>query len=320
MKTKTTRATRRVFLGNSLGSGAGLALASHAIGKDQPIHHSSFRQQVVLDLDQTGLRRIAVDVEGNVAIAAGHQIEMRDSRGVFLSACEFERPVRCVTTSGSHIVVGIRDHVRVLNQEGRLQHWLPTIGRGHLVGDVVVDGHRIVVTDVTAGSIKRFRRDGRWETLASRKTGFTLPAGGRLTSVQHGVYAMTNPGRHRVQWLSERGEMLSSWGKRSRDENGFQGCCNPLAAVSMRDGTTVTAEAGQVRLKQFDAAGKLVQQIAGPEAFDVAAVASDLDVLSRQPLPCAVGGIDLAVAADDTLWMLHAAAKQLIGWQKIDGA
>ena len=320
MNVKTTMATRRVFLGTSLGTSAGMALASHAVAKDHAASLQSFRQQAVINLSQHGLRRIAVSVEGNVAIAAGNTIEMRDSCGVFRSACEFERPVRCVATSGADIVVGIRDHVRVLNQEGRLQHWLPTIGRGHLVGDVAVDGDTIVVTDVTAGAIKRFRRDGHWETLASRKTGFALPAGGRLTSVQDGVYTMTNPGRHRVELLNERGELLSSWGKRTRDENGFQGCCNPLAAVSMRDGTTVTAEAGQVRLKQFDAGGNLVRQIAGPESFDVAAVSSDSDDPSPRPLPCAVGGIDLAVAADDSLWMLHAAAKQLIRWKKFDGA
>ena len=138
--------------------------------------------------------------------------------------------------------------------------------------------------------------------------------------MQKGLFAMTNPGRHRVEMLSERCEPISLWGKRSRDEHGFQGCCNPLAAVVLPDGTTVTAEAGQVRLKQFDGDGKLVQQIAGPEMFTAAAVASGNEEPSGSQLPCSVGGIDLAVSSDDTLWMLHAAAKQLIGWQAIDRA
>ena len=75
----------------------------------------------------------------------------------------------------------------------------------------------------------------------------------------------------------------------------------------------VTAEAGQVRLKQFDTQGNLIQQIAGPEKFHVLAVADQKDEPASPTLPCGVGGIDLAVASDDTLWMLHAAAKQLIG-------
>ena len=134
---------------------------------------------------------------------------------------------------------------------------------------------------------------------------------------RHGLLAITNPGRHRVDLFRSNGQFLSSWGKRTRDVSGFQGCCNPLAAVSLRDGSVVTAEAGQVRLKQFDHQGNLIQQIAGPDEFKMLAVTAHRDEPGSQPLACGVGGIDLAVASDDTLWMLHAAAKQVIGLRAV---
>ena len=309
---KSHLTTRRRFMGTTIGAVASGTMAGQAhAAPHSTSSERAFQRASVIKIAEPGLRRIAIDPEQHLLVAAGKSIIKFSETGQRLDRFDFERPVRCLTVTGSRIMVGIRDHVRVLDPAGRLQTWLPTIGQGHLVGDVLADDHTVTVTDVTEGTLKRFGPHDQWKTIASRKNQFELSAGSRWNRLRSGRISTTNPGRHRIELRDDHGQILSSWGKRSRQLDGFQGCCNPLAAASLSDGTTITAEAGQVRLKQFDSTGQLVKQISGPEDFDQSAFTDE----QTPGLACAAGGIDLAVSGDDAIWMLHAAAKQVIGWR-----
>lgn len=86
-----------------------------------------------------------------------------------------------------------------------------------------------------------------------------------------------------------------------------------MAAVELSDGSWVTAEAGQVRIKRFSPAGGFLSQIAGPDSIKSPAVLSREDL----SLGCGLGGIDLAVSAQDDLWVLHASARELIHYRAV---
>tara|TARA_R110002049_G_scaffold285698_4_gene467094 strand:- start:263028 stop:263957 length:930 start_codon:yes stop_codon:yes gene_type:complete len=295
---------------------ASSAMTSHASTDSLSPQDKIFTRDVAIDVPQPGLRRAVVDPDDNVLVAAGKSLLIYSPQGTLTQRVDFDRPVRCLAAGDEHITVGIRDHVRVLDRSGRLKTWLPTIGRGHLIGDLIQNDGGVMVTDITAGNLARFTDRGRWETIASRKNGFDLPAGGRFSWQTPGRLLVTNPSRHRIEYRSERGQMVSTWGKRSREVIGFQGCCNPLAAATLDDGSIVTAEAGQTRIKRFDANGNFLQQVAGPDDFFKLATETDTHVeQAHNSLMCAAGGIDLATNGGNTLWMLHSAEKQLIRWR-----
>ena len=82
-----------------------------------------------------------------------------------------------------------------------------------------------------------------------------------------GHLIVADPGRHEIQTYTADGRLIAKWGVRSRDIGGFAGCCNPVSFAALADGTIVTAERGQPRVKTFSAAGEFSRVIAGPEDF-----------------------------------------------------
>ncbi|MDV6029959.1 MAG: hypothetical protein F9B45_07595 [Phycisphaera sp. RhM] len=306
--------SRRGFLKGSACGATALAVAGAdravvmggAAGMVQPTPREVKR----IPLPCPSPRRIAAAADQTVFVAAGNSVQRVDQDGNVLWQSRFPRPVRCLCVDRQDLFVGVRDRViRFDFPSGDLQP-LPSLGVGCLVGDIVKQGNRLLVTDVTA--LRLWQRDldsaaeRNWRDVETVDR--AIHAAGRIASSSQGGLAITDPARHRVVMTDQRGTRLGVWGKRSRQIDGFQGCCNPMAAVELADGSWVTAEAGQVRIKRFDSSGRFLQQLAGPDSIEAPAV------LDREnpDLKCGAGGIDLAVSTDNDLWVLHAAAKELI--------
>ena len=93
---------------------------------------------------------------------------------------------------------------------------------------------------------------------------------------------------------SPDGELLSKWGSHTRDAQGFSGCCNPVSLAAAPDGSVLTAERGQPRVKSFSGDGRLTRVLAGPEQFaagESAARAGDVELPG-----CTDGVIDVATS------------------------
>lgn len=252
-------------------------------------------------------RRIAVDPQGSVYLAAGNAVHQLGGDGESIWNVDLSRPVRCLCVADNLIYVGNRDSVFTYDRQSGDRQKHRILESGNLIGDVVKTKDALYVTDVTAGSVIRYD-DGR-TGLQTVTLGIT--SSDRIAAVARGGFTRTDPARHRIVMAGDDGRVLGTWGKRARTVDGFQGCCNPMAAVELSDGSWVTAEAGQVRIKRFDSSGRFVSLIAGPDSIAWPAVSDQDDPL----LNCGVGGIDLAVSPDDDLWVLHSAAKQLIHYR-----
>ena len=102
------------------------------------------------------------------------------------------------------------------------------------------------------------------------------------------------------------------WGQRSRNPDGFQGCCNPMAVADVGTNELVTVEAGQVRVKSFTKQGELLSEITGPESFETLATTTEED----RDLGCSAGGVDVATSPEGDLFLLHSAAHKVVRYAR----
>lgn len=77
--------------------------------------------------------------------------------------------------------------------------------------------------------------------------------------------AISNLGAFQVQQYNLDGEKGRVFGKRGKELNDFQGCCNPVSAGYLADGSIVTVEKSPTRIKIYNADGKDAKLIDGVE-------------------------------------------------------
>ncbi len=77
--------------------------------------------------------------------------------------------------------------------------------------------------------------------------------------------AVANLGAFKVQQYDMNGKVVHEFGKRGKEFNDFQGCCNPVSCSYLADGRIVTVEKSPTRIKIYDADGKNAQSIDGVE-------------------------------------------------------
>jgi uncharacterized protein (DUF779 family) len=80
-----------------------------------------------------------------------------------------------------------------------------------------------------------------------------------------------------VNRYSKEGDLLGSWGEAGMEPHQFFGCCNPTNLALFPDGRIVVSEKKLIRVKIYDAQGRLKGFI-GSEQFSPAAEGMDLAV------------------------------------------
>lgn len=73
--------------------------------------------------------------------------------------------------------------------------------------------------------------------------------------------AVANLGAFQVQQYDVNGKMVKAFGKRGKSMDEFHGCCNPVSAGYLADGSIVTVEKSPTRVKVYDANGTNARKI-----------------------------------------------------------
>ncbi|MBP87161.1 MAG: hypothetical protein CMJ64_10655 [Planctomycetaceae bacterium] len=301
------RSSRRRFLTDSTQGACSLGIAG-AVGcltsqnvraeeTAKPTHKIVAR----FDTEAARPRGIAVGANGRVYIAADRQVLAFNEAGKAERGITFDRPVRCIATRATgDILVGLAHHVEVLDADlHRTQQW-DSLGNESLVTGLATAGEATFIADSAGRLVWHCGADGTIVARIRRTAAgfsspleyFTLAAGGA------GKLHVANPLRHRVETYTIDGEFVSSWGRRSRDLDGFGGCCNPVSLAVLSNGQFVTAERGQPRVRVYDSAGRFESLLAGPEDFE-----SNANVSANDDT-CSLGGIDLAIDSRDKIYVL----------------
>lgn len=311
MSDDSKKMTRR----DLLASGAGLTLLTMATApavSADPIPPKLIGYREALRF-ATGFRSthcLAFSPEGDVWAAGDGLARLFSRLGHRKLDLKLPAPATCLAPEeDGSIFVGTRKSVLLYGSNRRLKaQWTPPGARAY-VTCIAPAGKVVWVADAGSRVVLGYSREGKLlhrvgeRNPARKQTGLIVPSPHLdVAADAEGNVWVCNPGRHRMECYSRRGELLRTWGSASPRVEGFWGCCNPTDFVLLPDGRFVTSEKGMFRVKVYSPQGRLQTVVAGPSSF----AGSKLPLASaRQPvkagqalqdLPC--NGISLDVAAD----------------------
>ncbi len=310
--------TRRDFLTHSAQGAAAIGLASVAgttLADDAP----AFRKTVEIDTRARAVRGLAVTRGDHILVAADKSVLSFSGSGKRVGEVDLRRPTRCVAADvDGNWYVGLKDRVVVVGDlNGPIVDW-PAVGRdASLVSLAVSPTGDVFAADAGNQVVWRFSRTGKLlGRIARDKSAFKSTRAFFPVSVSSDeLVHVGDPGRRQVAVYTAEGKRVNAWGEASRKVGGFAGCCNPVALASKSDEKAsgfVTAERGQVRVKQYDAKGRFVALVAGPEHFEDNAKASAGD---EGQAGCATGGLDVAADSRGGVVVLDRATRRVSVWR-----
>jgi len=181
----------------------------------------------------------------------------------------------CIKATEKNIIVGLKTAVLVYDHSGKLiNSWEVENGRT-IITSVAVKDDMLFVADAGNRRVLRYNLQGELQTEFQGKRdgnaghGFIVPSANFEVVVNSfGELWVTNPGEHAVENYTDNGQLRGYWAKSSMEIEGFTGCCNPAEIAVLEDGSFVTSEKGLVRIKVYDASGKLISVVAPPEKFN----------------------------------------------------
>jgi len=304
---KTNRSlSRRAFL--SVGAQATVAVCYTATSlKARDNKTRSF----VVEAGQ--VRGLAVNAQGQMAVAADNGISFYGPDGLLERQVVAGRPVWAVRFDAhGRLFAACRNQVARLNSDGTFGLLGAPLGgqTPALTSLAIADNGDLYVGD--SGQRLVWRLDAAGKVLGRiqpSEGSFAAPRGFFPIAWRSGQLVVADPGRHQIQTYTPDGKLVAQWGERSRDLAGFTGCCNPVSLVTLADGTVVTAERGQPRVKAFSADGRFARELAGPEEFaaSIAAAGADLQGLSG----CQAGLFDMAASPDGQVVVLDRTTREV---------
>jgi uncharacterized protein YycO len=253
-------------------------------------------------------RAIALDSKGRMYIAGDKAIRVLSNAGSFEHMIELPGEPQCLMIAeDGGIYVGLKDHVEVLNAEGKsVASWdslgdeavLTSIAKSKDSVFVADAGHRIVLRYDTAGTLVGHVGEKNAE---KNVPGFVIPSPHfDLAVSRDGLLRVADPGRNRIETYTPDGNLEFWWGQRSVKIEGFCGCCNPVNFALLPDGGFVTSEKGLVRVKVYNSDGGFVGVVAGPEQLTGGTQLRICD----SPDQCQGPAFDVAAGADGRVYVL----------------
>lgn len=257
------------------GLGAEFVYDIVALAKVDPslIIYEEFGKPIVTGLTQSSAIVAATNSPSLVYVAGDNAIKVFSEEGVLIDQMVLTSTPQCLAIGGDgSIYVGMKDHVEVYDgQKERLASWL-SLGDKAVLTSIAVYKDDVFVADAGNRVVVRYDKAGNVVNHIGGKDeeknipGFVIPSPYFDLSVGgDGLLRVVNPGRHRIEAYTFDGDLEFWWGKASNTIEGFCGCCNPVNFAMLGDDSFITCEKGLIRVKLYDADGKFVGVVAGPE-------------------------------------------------------
>ena len=250
---------------------------------------------------------LAVDANGLINVGGDKMIRRLDPAGNRLGDIALDQTPGCLCPAeDGRLYVGLRDRVEVYDsQNQRIASWEPR-GDAAVLSSIVLSDTHVFVADAGQRVILRYDPAGKLEAVIGERDddrnipGFVVPSPYFDLAVSAGLLRAVNPGRQRVEAYTFDGDFEFAWGQAAIAIDGFCGCCNPINIAVLSDGSFVTCEKGVVRVKVYDSDGAFVGVVAGPEQL----MGGVTPQVCETPAQCQGGGFDVAVDAQDRIYVL----------------
>ncbi len=231
---------------------------------------------------------IAIGPDNRIYAGGDSQVRVFDTDGKELRQINLQARPMCIAVSeDKNVFVGFSTQVSVFNSDGiEIKSW--NFDRGSIIRGIALTGKNVFIAD--AGKKLVHVKD-----LASpEKEGFKIGGANKETgddgiviyspylgvaAGENDLLAVIDPGRHRLKFYSQSGELISVWKSNpSAGIEGFSGCCNPVHIALCPDWRIVTSEKSIPRIKLYSPSGDFIGVVAGPESFKAGQPPCDIAV------------------------------------------
>lgn len=220
---------------------------------------------------------IAIGSDNRIYAGGDSQIRIFDVDGRELRQINLQARPTCIAVDGNgNIFAGFPAQVSVFNSDGaEIRSW--TFDKGSIIRGIALTGKNVFIADagkklVHVKDLVHPEKEGFKIGVANKETGddgiiiyspyLDVAAG------ENDLVAVIDPGRHRIKFYSQSGELISAWKSNpSAGVKGFSGCCNPSNIALCPDWRIVTSEKGIPRIKLYSPSGDFIGVVAGPESF-----------------------------------------------------
>lgn len=270
------------------------------------IQYHSF--DVPLPLDAEMSRAIAVDGDGKIYVAADKKIQVYTMPMPIPVEIELAvEPTCLIVKDDGTMLVGAGNTILFLTGAGVETKRFTVPADNAMLTSIAFDDENVFAADAVNKLIWRFGRDGNVVGKIGEKNpdrnipGIVVPSPYFDMAMDiDGLLRVVNPGRHLIEAYTVDGDREWAWGTTSTGVEGFSGCCNPVALAILPDGSFVTAEKGLVRVKTYDADGRFVNVVAGPEQLEWTGPMR----VCNTPAECQTQSFDVAVDAEGRIYVL----------------
>jgi hypothetical protein len=194
----------------------------------------------------------------------------------------------CITVTDKNIFIGFNDYIAKYELTGKLtETWKPQDNKTILTS-IAVKGDLLFAADAGNRRVLRYSVNGEYlnsfdgKSSKDDKHGFIVPSPCfDLAFNGDGELWVANPGKLALEQYHDNGEFQSFWAKDEDGIEGFWGCCNPAQIAFLPDGSFVTSEKKNVRIKVYKPSGEFDCVVAPNEKFADSEIAPDLAVTAE---------------------------------------
>lgn len=216
-------------------------------------------------------RAVATDISGTLYLGGDQTIRMIFPESGEIETLRLDDSPCCLVPTDKDIFIGARDRVMIAGKNGEVHTRWPSLGESAWITGIALNDRHVFVADAGERIVWCFDRAGRFirrigEKDPDRKSGFVVPGPYfTLAMAPDGLLRVANPGRHRIEAYTAKGDHALSWGQFGNNLEDFTACCNPVSFDILADGSVVTCEKGLARIKVYDSSGSLTGVVAGPQ-------------------------------------------------------
>lgn len=220
---------------------------------------------------------------GTIYVAGDEKLAIIKENGEITDILDLGNTVYALAAEGlDFLYIGYTDYVETINIKTNERHQWASLGNEAFITSLSVGNKYVFVADAGNHGVYCYTKEGTLVTrITKREQGeesyFIIPSPYfDIVGLPDDTFRIVNPGRHRLEHWTAKGEFLGQWGEPGSELGQFCGCCNPVHITLLLpeqgkepgDMMFVTTEKGIPRIKLYTRTGEFVCVIASPVLFN----------------------------------------------------